>query len=238
MNITAFWAKMITNPLPDEFFAEPIGPRSARSPKKRGRTEKSFETKGKTQKTEEVNKVMDTSSSLSAHITASGRMCGNDGFKSAASLLKRLAKDPEVIAEKLLKAEKDTKNMPEEVPVDKALFHLLLTNKSKSAYIMDKQINDRHKSKIWPHYGKIAELKKELLSFGGMTFSEDGKWATSDMQTCLNNQMTRLITGKLKAKMRAIKRKEPNIKFVLDFKVGADGSSSHSEYQHANKGIF
>ena len=128
--------------------------------------------------------------------------------------------------------------MPEEIPVDYALFHLLLTNKSKSTYQMDKRANDGAKSKIWPHYGKLAELKKELLSFGGMKFSDDGKWATSDMQTCLNNQMTRLITGKLKAKMRAIKRKEPNIKFVLDFKVGADGSSSHSEYQHANKGNF
>ena len=46
---------MLKNPLPEEFFAEPIGPRSATVPKKRGRDEKPFEGKGKTQKTEEVN---------------------------------------------------------------------------------------------------------------------------------------------------------------------------------------
>ena len=97
---------MLKNPLPEEFFAEPIGPRSATVPKKRGRDEKSFEGKGKTQKTEEVNKVMVSSSSSSAHITAAGRMCSSDGMKSAASLLRRLAKDPEAVAEKLLKAEK------------------------------------------------------------------------------------------------------------------------------------
>ena len=235
--ITVFWAKMITNPLPEEFFSEPIGPRIAKkSPKKRGAPTKTYEGKGRTQQTAEVNKVMAASKSTIAHIQASNRMAKADGLDSTAALLKKLAKseDPEATAKNLLQAEKDSSKIPVNVETEYALFHLLLTDSTKSQYIQNKKANKEHNSKIWPHYGKLLKLKKQLLAFGGMEFAEDGSTATSDMQKCLNNQMSRLVTGKLKSKMRAIKRKEPNIKFVLDFKVGADGSSSHSEHQ--NKG--
>ena len=195
---------MLTNPLPEEFFSEPIGPRIAKnSPTKRGPKFKNYEEKGRTQKTAEVNKVMAASKSTTAHIQASSRMAKGDGLDSTSALLKKLAKseDPEATAKNLLQAEKDSSKIPVNVETDYALFHLLLTDSTKSQYITYKKANTTHKSKIWPHYGKLLKLKKKLLAFGGMKFAEDGSSATSDMQTCLNNQMSRLITGKLKKKM-------------------------------------
>lgn len=230
---TEFWATMLKNPLPEEFFSAPIGRPVALGaiPKNRGRPTQTYEEKAKSAKISEVNKIMEASGSTAATIQAASRLSSEDGFTNAASILKQMAKDPEPTAEKLKKAQANADKTPVEVDVEYALFHLLLSNQTKAQYNLNKKANDKHNAKIWPNYHKLLNLKKQLLSFGGMEFAEDGSWATADMQTCLNQQMSRLVTGKLKAQIRAIKRKEPNIKFVLDFKVGADGSSRHSEYQ-------
>ena len=115
-----------------------------KSPKKRaGAPTKAYEDKGRTQATAEVNKVMAASESTTAHIQASSRMAKGDGLGSTAALLKKHAKseDPEATAKNLLQAEKDSSKIPVNVETDYALFHLLLTDSTKSQYIAYKKAN-------------------------------------------------------------------------------------------------
>ena len=60
---------------------------------------------------------------------------------------------------------------------------------------------------------------------------EDGKEAKVDMQVLLDHQCKRLLTLEDIQKMEKIKQNDPLVKFLLYFKYGADGSSSHSDMQ-------
>ena len=71
-----------------------------------------------------------------------------------------------------------------------------------------------------------------------MHVAEDGKEARVDIQHLLDHQMKRLLTQDYIDQFEKIKRKDPTVRFVLYFKYGADGSSSHSQYQFRGQSIY
>ena len=68
--------------------------------------------------------------------------------------------------------------------------------------------------------------------------SDDGKEARVNIQHLLDHQMRRLLTKDYVDQFVKIKAKDPSVRFVLYFKYGADGSSSHSQYQFRGQSIY
>ena len=71
-----------------------------------------------------------------------------------------------------------------------------------------------------------------------ITIAVDGSEIKVGMQTMLNHQLDRLLTQDQIDKFSSIKSKDPDVRLVLYFKYGADGTSGQAEHQYKGNGFF
>ena len=253
-----FWSKTIKNPVPAPFFSEPIRPRpqvkstgddTPKTPKLApsakpktpksvtpknlgGRPELPFERKGKSARCEAVNKVVKSAKqSAECAILGAKRLADDAELNDAAFIFKRIAKDPveegKSIREALKRPDGPIMLTPEE-----AWAHMVLTDQTKDNYKMERALQIAKRAKIYPDYNIVRKKKPEWMPPAeDIWFAADGFEAIVPMQSSLNFQMKRLLDKSLIEKMKVIKTVQPNVRFRLYVKCGADGSSGHVQYQ-------
>ena len=108
-----------------------------------------------------------------------------------------------------------------------------------STRIFSNQAVQQDNPSRYPCYDKVYEAKSICLPKADDIYvSDDGKEARVNIQHLLDHQMRRLLTKDYVDQFVKIKAKDPSVRFVLYFKYGADGSSSHSQYQFRGQSIF
>ena len=92
----------------------------------------------------------------------------------------------------------------------------------------------------YPSYDpRVLEAKiKSLPKMEKLTIAADGSEIKVGMQTMLNHQLDRLLTQDQIDKFSSIKSKDPDVRLVLYFKYGADGTSGQAEHQYKGNVFF
>ena len=215
--------------------AKPKTPKSTPSlaPKNLGgRPGKTFENKGKSARCEAVNKVVESANnSAECAMLGAKRLADDAELNDAAFIFKHIAKDPieegKSIREALKRPDGPIMLTPEE-----AWAHIVLTDQTKDNYKMERALQIAKRAKIYPDYNIVRKKKPEWMPPAeDIWFAADGFEAIVPMQSSLNFQMKRLLDESLIKKMKVIKTVQPNVRFRLYVKCGADGSSGHVQYQ-------
>ena len=159
-----------------------------------------------------------------------------EGMDGATAVLKELIKDPvnagDSIKESMKRPEPPIMMTPEE-----GFAHLLLTSQTKTQWKMERASQEKRRALTYPSYNKVLEVKKNCAP-EDVWVAEDGSEALISMQSNLNHQMPRLFLAnpELKTRLQTIKGLQPNVRFKMYVKAGADGSTGHGQYQC--KGIY
>ena len=81
---------------------------------------------------------------------------------------------------------------------------------------------------IYPH-----SVRKEDIYF-----SDNGFESIVPMQSSLDHNLKQILDEKLINRLKTIKTIQPNVRFRLYVKAGADGSSGHISYQNMGELVF
>ena len=116
---------------------------------------------------------------------------------------------------------------------EEAWAHMVLTDQTKDNYKMERAIQILKRAKFYPDYNIVRQKKRDWMPpSDDLWFAPDGFEAIVPMQSSLNFQMKRLLDETLVNRMNVIKTVQPNVRFRLYVKCGADGSSGHVTYQN------
>jgi hypothetical protein len=160
------------------------------------------------------------------------RLADDAELNDAAYIFKRIAKDPVVEAKAIREALKRPDG-PIMLTPEEAWAHMVLTDQTKDNYKMERALQIKKRGKIYPDYNIVRKKKPEWMPPAeDIWFAADGFQAIVPMQSSLNFQMKRLLDETLIKKMKVIKTVQPNVRFRLYVKCGADGSSGHVQYQN------
>ena len=160
------------------------------------------------------------------------RLADDAELNDAAYIFKRIAKDPVGEAKTMREALKRPDG-PIMLTPEEAWAHMVLTDQTKDNYKMERALQIKKKAKIYPDYNIVRKKKAEWMPPAeDILFAADGFEAIVPMQSSLNFQMKRLLDENLIKRMKVIKTVQPNVRFRLYIKCGADGASGHVQYQN------
>jgi hypothetical protein len=111
--------------------------------------------------------------------------------------------------------------------------HMVLTDMTKDQYKQHRMLQIKQKAVHYPDYNIVREAKpKWMPPAEDIHFSDDGFESIVPMQSSLNHNLKQILDENLINRLKTIKTIQPNVRFRLFVKAGADGSSGHISYQN------
>ena len=143
-----------------------------------------------------------------------------------------MAKNP-VEGAKALRQALDRPEGPKMLGPEEMWAHMVLTDMTKDQYKQHRMLQIQQKAVHYPDYNKIREAKPNWMPPSeDIQFSDDGFEGIVPMQSSLNHNLKQILDDKLINRLKTIKTIQPNVRFRLYVKAGADGSSGHISYQN------
>ena len=122
---------------------------------------------------------------------------------------------------------------PKILEPDAMWAHMILTDMTKDNYQQHRLLQIDSKAVHFPDYNIVREAKRNWMPpKEDIKFSDNGFEGIVPMQSSLDHNLKQILDENLINRLKTIKTIQPNVRFRLYVKAGADGSSGHTSYQN------